>query len=104
MILSSKKQPTYVTNNNQFYSLLGRVVESVEDVPDDEDGPHIPEDDAVEAQSNEEGQEHHVHVLPCLELHLPDRCRVFRSTKAAETRKGKACQECVSTRFGHYLR
>lgn len=50
--------------------LLGREVEAVEDVPNQEDRPDVAKVDAVEAERHEKGQEQHVQVLPELERHL----------------------------------
>lgn len=51
-------------------SLSGGVVEAVEDVPHQEEGPHEAEHLAVEAERRQQRQEQHVKALPELVVHL----------------------------------
>ena len=52
------------------HSLPGGEVEAVEDIPNDEDGAHVAEDDAVEAQRHQQRQEQQVQAFPELKGHL----------------------------------
>ena len=58
-----------------MHLLFGGKVRAVGDVPDDEDGPHVAEHDAVEAECHYQREERQMHGLPDLEGHL----RFFRS-------------------------
>lgn len=63
------------------HSLLGGEVQTVQEVPDDEDGAHEAEDDAVEAQRHHQRKEQKVQHLPELERHLHFPPTVQRSRK-----------------------
>lgn len=52
------------------HSLFGGEVQPVEDIPHDENGSHVAEYDAVEAERDHQRQERHVQVFPGLEGHL----------------------------------
>ena len=52
------------------HSLLGGVIEAVDDVPYEQNGAHESEHLAVEAERRQEGQEQHVQYLPELVGHL----------------------------------
>ena len=54
----------------RVHSLPRGEVETVEDIPDDEDRTHVAEDDAVEAQCYQQRQEKQVQALSELEGHL----------------------------------
>lgn len=50
-----------------MHSLLGGKVQSIQEVPDDENGTHVAEDEAVEAQRHHQWKEDKVQDLPDLE-------------------------------------
>lgn len=52
------------------HSLFSGEVQPVDDIPHDEDGSHVAEYDAVEAQCDHQRQKRHVQVFPGLEGHL----------------------------------
>lgn len=79
---------------SRAYSLFGGKVQAVREIPQDEDGPHVAEHHAVEAERHDQGQEHEVEALPELErnLHRPRTRQAFRRSGG---RRGDDERGCV---------